>query len=82
MTREEAIKYLELDKKDRGKCLISDAIDMAIEALEQKDILEDIRAEIEQTAKDYDKIDDYRDGRGFWLSLGIIDKYEAKSENK
>ena len=36
MTREEAIKFLELDKKDRGKCFISDAIDMAIKALEQE----------------------------------------------
>lgn len=36
MTREEAIKFLELDKKDRGKCIISDAIDMAIKALERE----------------------------------------------
>lgn len=36
MTREEAIKFLELDKKDRGNCLISNAIDMAIKALEQE----------------------------------------------
>ena len=36
MTREEAIKFLKLDKEDRGKCFISDAIDMAIKALEQE----------------------------------------------
>ena len=35
MTREEAIKSLELDKKNRGNCFISDAIDMAIKALEK-----------------------------------------------
>ena len=34
MIREQAIKFLELDKEDRGKCFISDAIDMAIKALE------------------------------------------------
>ena len=36
MTREEAIKFLKLDKEDRGKCFISDAIDVAIKALEQE----------------------------------------------
>lgn len=36
MTREEAIKFLKLDKENRGKCFISDAIDVAIKALEQE----------------------------------------------
>ena len=39
------------------------------------DVLEQIRAEIEETAKDYDKFDDYRRVRGLWIALDIIDKY-------
>lgn len=38
-------------------------------------VIEQIRAEIEQTAKDYDKFDDYRRVRGLWIALDIIDKY-------
>lgn len=38
-------------------------------------VLEKIKAEIEQTAKDYDKFDDYRRVRGLWIALDIIDKY-------
>ena len=49
MTREEAIKFLKLDKEDRGKCLISDAIEMAIKALEQEPVLDKIKGQI----KDY-----------------------------
>ena len=33
MTREEAIEMLKKDKKQRGDCFISDALDIAIEAL-------------------------------------------------
>ena len=36
MTKEKAIELLELDKKSRGECFISDAIDMAIKTLEQE----------------------------------------------
>ena len=43
--------------------------------------LEKIRDEIEQTAKDYDKFDDYRRVRGLWIALDIIDKY-AEQEPK
>ena len=42
--------------------------------------LDKIRAEIERTAKDYDKLDDYRSGRGLRIALGIIDKCESESE--
>ena len=35
MTREEAIDMLVKDKEQRGECFISEAIDMAIKALEQ-----------------------------------------------
>ena len=42
--------------------------------------LNKIRAEIEQTAKDYDKFADYRRVRGLWIALDIIDKYKGESE--
>lgn len=42
------------------------------------DILNKISAEIEQTAKDYDKFDDYRRVRGLWIALEIIDKYRQE----
>ena len=42
--------------------------------------IEKIRAEIEQTAKDYDKFDDYRRVRGLWIALEIIDKYNPQEE--
>ena len=77
MTREEAIRILYVysavylvDASHRK------AFDMAIKALEQDDILDKIRAEIEQIAKDYDKFDDYRRVRGLWIALEIIDKYK------
>ena len=51
-----------------------------IEAKKQiaiNDVLDKISAEIEQTAKDYDKFDDYRRVRGLWIALEIVDKYKA-----
>lgn len=42
------------------------------------EVLDKIRAEIEQTAKDYDKFDDYRRVRGLWIALDIIDKYRGE----
>ena len=41
----------------------------------QEPVIEQIRAEIEQTAIDYDKFDDYRRVRSLWIALEIIDKY-------
>ena len=88
MTNKEAIKwlkklYIRTDITDEYGDMedmqpYEEAVNIAIKALDQESILDKIRAEIEQNAKDYDKIDDYRDGRGFWLSLGIIDKYKAQ----
>ena len=46
--------------------------------------IEQIRADIEQTAKDYDKFADYRRVRGLWIALEIIDKHikaEMESED-
>ena len=48
---------------------------------EQEPILDKIRAEIEQTAKEYDKFDDYRRVRGLWIAINIIDEYR-ESEDK
>lgn len=86
MTREEAIKFLELDKKDRGKCFISDAIDMAIKALEQEPILDKIRAEIQALSPKptaYDVVDGNPVKDAVWETLievdKIIDKYKAES---
>ena len=45
-----------------------------------QNIIEQIRAEIEQTAKDYDKFADYRRVCGLWIALEIIDKYKSESE--
>lgn len=45
-------------------------------------VLNKIRAEIEQIAKDYDKFNDYRRVRGLWIALEIIDKCKAESEDK
>ena len=44
------------------------------------EVLDKIRAEIEQIAKDYDKFADYRRVRGLWIAIKIIDKYKAESE--
>ena len=75
MTREEAIKFLELDKKDRGKCIISDAIDVAIKALEQEPILDKIRAEIEALHVPFTSAFEMKRN-----VLEIIDKYKSESD--
>ena len=41
---------------------------------------EKVKTEIEQTAKDYDKFDDYRRVRGLWIALKIIDKHLKEVE--
>ena len=46
------------------------------------DVLDKIRSEIEQTAKDYDKYADYRRVHGLWIALDIIDKYKGESEDQ
>lgn len=51
-----------------------------IKSLNQESVLGKIRAEIERTAKDYDKYSDYRRVYGLWIALDIIDKYRAESE--
>ena len=56
-------------------------INKVMDWLEQEPVLDKIRAEIEQTAKDYDKFADYRRVRGLWIALDIIDKYKGESED-
>ena len=51
-----------------------------IKSLNQESVLDKIRAEIEQTAKDYDKFADYRRIYGLWIAIDIIDKYKAEAE--
>lgn len=66
-------------RNDMDKTTI-DACRGAIELLESEDVLDKIRAEIEQIAKDYDKFNDYRRVRGLWIALDIIDKHKAENE--
>lgn len=103
MTREEAIKELEILKEDYweddgyghetkqyGNTML--ALDMAIKALEQEPILDNIRAEIEQLPTkarinwdgccpdfDYPEIEYVDVGKKKLLS--IIDKYKTESES-
>lgn len=43
-------------------------------------MLDEIGKEIEQKAKDYDEVLGYRDSRGLWIALGILNKYKDKRE--
>lgn len=78
MTREEAIKWLKTFKGCTGMAELSQAFDVAIEALEQQPILDKVREEIEQITDTMgvrynqyvSKID----------VLAIIDKYKVESE--
>ena len=80
MTKEDALAKVRGCLTDYFSLDDANEIDEIIKALEQKSILDKIRDEIEQTAKDYDKFDDYRRKRGLWIALDIIDKNSAESE--
>ena len=87
MTREEAIEMIKKDKKQRGECFISDALDIAIKALEQEPILDKIRAEIKALSPEptaYDVVDGNPVKDAIWETLievdKIIDKYKGESE--
>lgn len=56
------------------------SVSMMRKAIRNGTPLDKIRAEIEQTAKDYDKFADYRRIYGLWIALEIIDKYRAETE--
>ena len=99
MTNEEAIVVLQKIKpiphRGDGKSITHTleiiAIDMAIRALEQEDVLDKIRAEIEQLTSRY-SISKERGGMGIveWSDrlieesdvLQVIDKYKADKEDK
>lgn len=76
---EEAKRHIDTFK---GKFLCGDGCDM-IQAIQNGTPLDDVKAEIERTAKDYDKFDDYRRERGLWIALDILDNIgKAESEDK
>ena len=81
---EEAI----VDIRDNIKPVVGGkSLDMAIKALEQEPVLDQIRAEIEQ---EYNRLSVTRADEtlelgeclGLKMSLKIIDKYKAESENE
>lgn len=73
MTVEEAIAFF----KDMNECTYGnlEAVEMAIKALEQGNVLEKIRAEIVELQKDYHEY-----GWAYDDALEIIDKYREVSE--
>lgn len=81
MTAEEAVKQI---KENCYFASISEktkqALDMAIKALEQENVLDKIRAEIERRKKNSGG-EPSRD-LAFNVCLQIIDKYKAESEDK
>lgn len=96
MTNEEAIDELEVIHErlshpqdcEQGVYSFRDgdyleALDMAIKALEQEDVLDKIRAEIEQKQYDFMDDKDYDEGIRFGLMLAYqtVDKYNTESED-
>lgn len=91
MTREEAIARIKVHKtihkmSEPRAIYISEALNIAIEALEQDSILDQIRAEIEEYKSRQLAlaigVEDLETGKQIALEhvLAIIDKYEAESE--
>lgn len=85
MTRDEAIARIKIHKSvhkmnEPRAIHISEALDMAIQALEQQSVLDKIRAEIMklQTYKMFEGEDTVYVERDD--ALAIIDKYKAESE--
>ena len=52
----------------------------AVNAIGNGTPLDDVKAEIEQTIKDYDKSGDYRRVRGLWMALEILNNIGKESE--
>lgn len=77
MTREEAIKFLVKDKKQRGDCFISDALDIAIKALKQEPILDKVKAEIKYMDFDFGDFYDHTETI-IERVLEVIDKVESE----
>ena len=53
-----------------------------IKALENSTPLDDVKAEIEEIAKDYDKFADYRRVRGLWIALEILNNIGKEESQK
>ena len=95
MTSEEAIKELKILKEeywdDDGYGHETQqyddtitAIDMAIKALEQADVLDKIRAKIEKLQKmcDMNDLNLLSQYSAFGMALDVIDEYRTESEDK
>jgi len=92
MTQEEAIVVLQkikpaprrADGKSTIHTLETIALDMAIEALEQENILDKIRAEIEEIYMNltYEEIHKVGGSWGLRKALEIIDKYKVENEGE
>lgn len=86
MTIERAIEILKviIDEgwliSDIEKCQAIDACEMAIKALEQESILDEIRAEIENDWQ-FKKYPSSPFSCGLRRAIEIIDKYKVESEN-
>ena len=84
MTREEAIEFgnmwLQINDDSKNSTTYK-FFQIAIKALEQENILDKIRAEIDEQA---DRVYPYdiSCSDGLEMALGIIDKYKAESEDK
>lgn len=88
MTREEAIKIIrkmlactDLTVRANLNADMVSACNLAIKALEQKSVLEKIRAEIERERSFQRAIDEYDIATGLRKALEIFDKYKAESED-
>ena len=93
MTNEEAINELKILKEDywdddgyghetKQYDDTITALDMAIKSLEQTDVLDKIRAEIEKLQKmcDTNDLNLLSQYSAFGMALDVIDKYKAESE--
>lgn len=76
MTREEVIDLLKKDKAQRGQCFVSDALDIAINVLEQEHDIDKIKAEIKHRSEHFIN-DDGEDCLALYEDdvFEIIDKY-------
>lgn len=64
-------------------CMLPTDVENVVQGIKNGTPLDDVKAKIEQTAKDYDKFDDYRRVRGLWIALEILNGIgKEESENK
>lgn len=89
MTREGAIKIIKECRDFESYTHVREALDMAIKALESKDVLDKIRSEIEEQREEAsnknsedDKLTNYYFGLNDGLkdARDIVDKYRAEGE--